>query len=65
MYLDLNGSANSLTHDLPFTKGGARRGPALRGSGVGNRFEVVLVPSGVGGGQLLVDLFLLTASFLG
>ena len=22
MYLDLNGSANSLTHDLPFTKGG-------------------------------------------
>ena len=22
MYLDLNGSARSLTHDLPFTKGG-------------------------------------------
>ena len=22
MYLDLNGSANSLTHHLPFTKGG-------------------------------------------
>ena len=45
-------------------KAGPRRGPALRGSGVGNRFEVVLVPAGVGGGQLLVDLFLLTASFL-
>ena len=23
IYLDLNGSANSLTHDLPFTKGGS------------------------------------------
>ena len=52
--------------ELPITKAPfTKAGPALRGSGVGNWFEVVLVPAGLGGGQLLVELFLLTASFLG